>query len=70
METIEHAYQTWLQDRSEETVILDKLEFDFIHMKLKKQKDWVFFHTFAATDNLIFVLCSCLLILYCFRTLY
>uniref|UniRef100_A0A158Q918 VP13A protein n=1 Tax=Elaeophora elaphi TaxID=1147741 RepID=A0A158Q918_9BILA len=41
METIEHAYQTWLPDRSEETVIVDKLEFDFINMKLKKQKDWV-----------------------------
>ncbi|VDM07504.1 unnamed protein product [Wuchereria bancrofti] len=40
MELIEHAYQTWLPDRSEETVMVDKLEFDFMHMKLKKQKDW------------------------------
>lgn len=45
MEAIEHAYQTWLSDRSEEIVVVDKLEFDFIHMKLKKQKDWVFFGT-------------------------
>ncbi|VIO96842.1 Uncharacterized protein BM_BM5678 [Brugia malayi] len=40
MEIIEHAYQIWLPGRSEETVMVDKLEFDFMHMKLKKQKDW------------------------------
>ncbi|KAL3998071.1 N-terminal region of Chorein a TM vesicle-mediated sorter family protein [Acanthocheilonema viteae] len=41
MEKVEHAYQAWLPDHSEETVIVDKLEFDFNHMKLKKQKDWI-----------------------------
>ncbi|VDP21601.1 unnamed protein product [Onchocerca flexuosa] len=41
METIEHAYQAWLPDHSEETVMVDKLEFDFMHMKLRKQKDWI-----------------------------
>ncbi|KAM3721577.1 Intermembrane lipid transfer protein [Dirofilaria immitis] len=40
MEIIEHAYQSWLPDPSEETVIVDKLEFDFTHMKLRKYKNW------------------------------
>lgn len=51
METIEHAYQAWLPERSEEVVIVDKLELDFVNMKLKKQKDWVFFDTFATIAN-------------------
>uniref|UniRef100_A0A915Q109 Vacuolar protein sorting-associated protein 13A n=1 Tax=Setaria digitata TaxID=48799 RepID=A0A915Q109_9BILA len=41
MEAIEHAYQAWLSDRSGEIVVVDKLELDFINMKLKKQKDKV-----------------------------
>lgn len=38
MEAIEQAYQSWLPNRSEKTVIVDKLEIDFARMKMKKRK--------------------------------
>ncbi|MCP9261143.1 Vacuolar protein sorting-associated protein 13A [Dirofilaria immitis] len=50
MEIIEHAYQSWLPDPSEETVIVDKLEFDFTHMKLRKYKNWRMFRL-TSGDN-------------------
>ncbi|VDN44611.1 unnamed protein product [Gongylonema pulchrum] len=38
MEAIEQAYQAWLANQSEKTVMVDKLEIDFTNMKLKKKK--------------------------------
>lgn len=51
MEAIEHAYQAWLPDRSEQTVLVDKLEFDFRRMELTKQKDRVLFCTFVVINS-------------------
>ncbi|VDN06934.1 unnamed protein product [Thelazia callipaeda] len=41
MKAIEVAYQTWIPNSSDEPVVVDDLEIDFTHMKVKKRKDQI-----------------------------